>query len=191
MRVHLFPSRTQKISSCTPTILGGRLPGKIGNANTKASYESRRFFYLWEQVEGPPCRLWYPAKTSPVETGLFSADHGAHCACPWPRHWRRASSWPSRTQKLSSSAPTIRQSTRYNASFTASDKLRLYLGFSSPHKGLRLCGVPIILATGPVCGIRHPLRLTKQACVLPTAAQPARSAPPATGSAERLGREDR
>ena len=35
MRVHLFPSRTQKLSSCTLTILGGRLPGKIGNANTK------------------------------------------------------------------------------------------------------------------------------------------------------------
>ena len=33
MRVHLFPSRTQKLSSCAPTILGGRLPGKIGNAN--------------------------------------------------------------------------------------------------------------------------------------------------------------
>ena len=38
MRVHLFPSRTQKLSSCTPTILGGRLPGKIGNANTKPHY---------------------------------------------------------------------------------------------------------------------------------------------------------
>ena len=34
MWVHLFPSRTQKLSTCTPTILGGRLPGKIGNANT-------------------------------------------------------------------------------------------------------------------------------------------------------------
>ena len=33
MRVHLFPSRTQKLSSSAPTILGGRLPGKIGNAN--------------------------------------------------------------------------------------------------------------------------------------------------------------
>ena len=32
-RVHLFPSRTQKLSSFAPTILGGRLPGKIGNAN--------------------------------------------------------------------------------------------------------------------------------------------------------------
>ena len=35
VRVHLFPSRTQKLSSLAPTILGGRLPGKIGNANTK------------------------------------------------------------------------------------------------------------------------------------------------------------
>ena len=34
MWVHLFPSRTQKLSSFAPTILGGRLPGKIGNANT-------------------------------------------------------------------------------------------------------------------------------------------------------------
>ena len=35
-RVHLFPFRTQKLSSLAPTILGGRLPGKIGNANTRA-----------------------------------------------------------------------------------------------------------------------------------------------------------
>ena len=34
MWVHLFPSRTQKLSTSAPTILGGRLPGKIGNANT-------------------------------------------------------------------------------------------------------------------------------------------------------------
>ena len=35
VRVHLFPSRTQKLSSPSPTILCGRLHGKIGNANTK------------------------------------------------------------------------------------------------------------------------------------------------------------
>ena len=35
MRVHLFPSRTQKLSSFTPTIVAGRLAVKIGNANTK------------------------------------------------------------------------------------------------------------------------------------------------------------
>ena len=30
LRSHLFPSRTQKLSSAVPKILGGRLPGKIG-----------------------------------------------------------------------------------------------------------------------------------------------------------------
>ena len=35
VRVHLFPSRTQKLSSPSPTILCGRLHGKIGNANTE------------------------------------------------------------------------------------------------------------------------------------------------------------
>ena len=46
-RVHLFPSRTQKLSSLAPTILGGRLPGKIGNANTKKSQaKAWLFFYI-------------------------------------------------------------------------------------------------------------------------------------------------
>ena len=44
MRVHLFPSRTQKLSSFAPTILGGRLPGKIGNANTQPRPKGRGFF---------------------------------------------------------------------------------------------------------------------------------------------------
>ena len=33
VRVHLFPSRTQKLSSLAPTIVTGRLVVKIGNAN--------------------------------------------------------------------------------------------------------------------------------------------------------------
>ena len=33
-RVHPFPSRTRKLSSLLPTILGWRRPGKIGSANT-------------------------------------------------------------------------------------------------------------------------------------------------------------
>ena len=41
VRVHLFPSRTQKLSSQAPTILGGRLPGKIGNANIRNSPSDR------------------------------------------------------------------------------------------------------------------------------------------------------
>ena len=36
MRSHLFPCRTQKLSSSSPTILGGRLPGKIGFADLYA-----------------------------------------------------------------------------------------------------------------------------------------------------------
>ena len=47
MWVHLFPSRTQKLSTSAPTILGGRLPGKIGNANTRESgMFLALFFYM-------------------------------------------------------------------------------------------------------------------------------------------------
>ena len=37
-RLHLFPSRTQKLSSLALKILGGKLPGKLGR---------RRFFYVF------------------------------------------------------------------------------------------------------------------------------------------------
>ena len=33
-RFHLFPFRTQKLSSIAPTILGGRPPGKLGRRRT-------------------------------------------------------------------------------------------------------------------------------------------------------------
>ena len=46
MRVHLFPSRTQKLSSFVPTILGGRLPGKIGNANTKKESDASLALFM-------------------------------------------------------------------------------------------------------------------------------------------------
>ena len=52
MWVHLFPSRTQKLSTCTPTILGGRLPGKIGNANTEASTEGSGLFLCLQVCTG-------------------------------------------------------------------------------------------------------------------------------------------
>ena len=45
--VHLFPSRTQKLSTCTPTIVAGRLAVKIGNANTKTSTEMWRFLFAY------------------------------------------------------------------------------------------------------------------------------------------------
>ena len=57
MRVHLFSSRTQKLSSSATTLLGGRLPGKIGNANTEPRYFGGEVFYYIVRVdcdEGPP-----------------------------------------------------------------------------------------------------------------------------------------
>ena len=48
VRVHLFPSRTQKLSSLAPTILAGRLAGTIGNANI-SPLERVGFFAFSEQ----------------------------------------------------------------------------------------------------------------------------------------------
>ena len=42
---------------------------------------------------------------------------------------------------------SLRQSTSYNAPFSASEKFRLYLGFSSPHKA-GFAGSPFSSATG-------------------------------------------
>ena len=52
MRVHLFPSRTQKLSSCTPTIVAGRLAVKIGNANTKLTTKVVGFFLCLKHATG-------------------------------------------------------------------------------------------------------------------------------------------
>ena len=54
-RVHLFPFRTQKLSSVMPTILGWRRPGKIGQrehhgeGNFAVQYLIRAII-----AEGPP-----------------------------------------------------------------------------------------------------------------------------------------
>ena len=45
MRVHLFPSRTQKLSSFAPTIVAGWLAVKIGNANTNLHRNVEVFSY--------------------------------------------------------------------------------------------------------------------------------------------------
>ena len=51
-RVHPFPSRTRKLSSLLPTILGWRRPGKIGSANTKAHDECRGLLLCLHKWEG-------------------------------------------------------------------------------------------------------------------------------------------
>ena len=53
-RSHLFPSRTQKLSSLAPMILGGKLPGKVGRC---------RFFLFFE---------FKPAASLLSESTLFS-----------------------------------------------------------------------------------------------------------------------
>ena len=53
VRVHLFPSRTQQLSSLVPTILGWKRPGKIGRRQHKRPPQSRRSTYcsLAQSVE--------------------------------------------------------------------------------------------------------------------------------------------
>ena len=150
MWVHLFPSRTQKLSTCTPTILGGRLPGKIGNANTRNSTRNGGVFCIFRRMGTGGCppvsccgarqllRLAKQACILPT-----AATRSGRLLC----HRQRSLRSPSRTQKLSTCTPTIRQSTRYNAPFSASGKFRLYLGFFSPHKGRSPLRGPIVLAT--------------------------------------------
>ena len=107
MRVHLFPSRTQKLSSCTPTILGGRLPGKIGNANTKTSTVMWRFFHWNRRTDRSTCFLLRcPAYSLPTERHrhLPTAAH-AYVPLNLPLAARSNATIP--TQKLSSCAPTI------------------------------------------------------------------------------------
>ena len=50
--VHLFPSRTQKLSTPSPTILCGWLHGKIGNANTENLTRNREVFCCLKQSTG-------------------------------------------------------------------------------------------------------------------------------------------
>jgi len=51
-RVATRPSRTQKLSTCTPTIVAGRLAVKIGNANTEESSKSLALFLCLQVSPG-------------------------------------------------------------------------------------------------------------------------------------------
>ena len=43
-RTHLYPSRTQKLSSSAPMILGGRLPGKVGRRRFQDRFKTCLFY---------------------------------------------------------------------------------------------------------------------------------------------------
>ena len=51
-RTHLFPSRTQKLSSSSPKVLGWRRPGRIGHCQNTKKLESASFpfFMFWRVV---------------------------------------------------------------------------------------------------------------------------------------------
>ena len=71
-RPHLFPSRTQKLSSLAPMILGGKLPGKVGRC---------RFKWLHGQaVKTPPFHGGNPGSipggvTNTVEEWELKSSH--------------------------------------------------------------------------------------------------------------------
>ena len=48
-RIHLFPYRTQKLSSPAPKVLGGKLPGRVGSSHVKSSSIYARAF-LYENI---------------------------------------------------------------------------------------------------------------------------------------------
>ena len=50
MRFHLFPFRTQKLSSFTSTILGGWPPGKIDNADIKEESTDTCAFFTYSSL---------------------------------------------------------------------------------------------------------------------------------------------
>ena len=68
MRIHLFPYRTQKLSSFVPTILGGRLPGKIGNARIKLNLRV-------EHIVGVDCNEVPPVPIPNTEVKLIYANN--------------------------------------------------------------------------------------------------------------------
>ena len=59
-RVHPFPSRTRKLSSLLPTILGWRRPGKIGSANMERSHsiEWLLFLLFWRKGYSAGYPFW-------------------------------------------------------------------------------------------------------------------------------------
>ncbi len=60
-RVHPFPSRTRKLSSLLPTILGWRRPGKIGNANTREGQSEDCSFSCYAPTKEKEGRVfWIP-----------------------------------------------------------------------------------------------------------------------------------
>ena len=66
-RKHLYPSRTQKLSSPAPMILGGKLPGKVGRC---------RFIFYTGLIFKPALPHGQVVKTSPFHGGNPGSSPG-------------------------------------------------------------------------------------------------------------------
>ena len=69
-RPHLFPSRTQKLSSLAPMILGGKLPGKVGRCRLK--------WLHGQAVKTPPFHGGNPGS---IPGGVTSLKTGLKMTC--------------------------------------------------------------------------------------------------------------
>ena len=67
MRIHLFPSRTQKLSSWVPKILGWRRPGKIGRCRHKRETRIYTGFLSY-------CSLAQSVEHAAVNRGVVSSS---------------------------------------------------------------------------------------------------------------------
>ena len=107
MRVHLFPSRTQKLSSSAPTIVAGRLAVKIGNANISSIRKDGAFSLpFWVAAKwSAPVRadasaggMPQPLAALPPTAALWASapteDAKQHAAIRWCRQ-RRGEGTPS------------------------------------------------------------------------------------------------
>ena len=81
-RVHPFPSRTRKLSSLLPTILGWRRPGKIGSANMERSHSIEWLLFLLFWRKG--YSAGYPFWLDKIYWFIFRYD---------PLNWIQWGSW--------------------------------------------------------------------------------------------------
>ena len=88
-RTHLYPSRTQKLSSVALMILGGRLPGKVGRCQLKNQYNSYWFVCSYPVVIAQRTHL-YPSRTQKLSFVALMILGGrlpgkvGHCRLKWP-----------------------------------------------------------------------------------------------------------
>ena len=115
-RPHLFPFRTQKLSSSAPMVLGVQTPGRVGRSQVRYSEVAQ-----WRSNRLLTGRLWVRVPPSEPVSGLIAqlGEHlpykqgvtGSSPVGPTKFNMaiieKRIHLFPSRTQQLSSSSPMV------------------------------------------------------------------------------------